>query len=173
MIAGLSALDDELDWFEAHAEARSPRSGRRAPPSVPALRRLSHHCGLLRAGLPCGAPTRSVGRAVAFAKISRSCFSSAAPHPLGSLGPSWPECVGTGGRIQWNTHQRCARSLEPIHSNWNHKTAGQARPVQHREPAERYPSVTASVIALRLFLLQQSPEGRKTLRGLCLPNGPG
>ena len=34
-------------------------------------------------------------------------------------------------------------------------------------------SVTASVIALRLFLLQQSPEGRKTLRGYYLKSGPG
>ena len=49
LIAGLSALDDELDWFEAHAEARSLDLGAELHPSVPALRRLSDHCGLLRA----------------------------------------------------------------------------------------------------------------------------
>ena len=36
-----------------------------------------------------------------------------------------------------------------------------------------YPSVTASVIALRIFLLQPTPEGRKILRGCYLKSGPG
>jgi len=56
LIAGLSALDDELDWFEAHTEARSLDLGAELHPACQHYVDFSDHCGLLRA-VPGGACT--------------------------------------------------------------------------------------------------------------------
>ena len=100
LIAGLSALDDELGWFEAHAEARSLDLGAELHPACqgrseqPHFGRNAIGCGSkIRLRRPIGAMKCWLARRINGPnrqEVASMCPAPALARPMGAWAPRYP-----------------------------------------------------------------------------------